>query len=489
LDLRGNGKLIVAGVTTPSTLDGTDFGNVDVNGTGVDQIFTITNSGSAPLLLTGNPIVTVTGQHARDFTVTSQPASSIPSGAGATFTLHFNPLNQGLRAATISLANNDTLANPYQFAVQGAGFIGGLESIWPGTLAGKDVNFDGTAYDLGTIFQSSVPGTIVKLRVYSVIGDAGDHTASIWDTVAQTVIAGPYTWNYGGVNGWITFDIPPVSINSNTSYTISISTGTGPKRDYPNIAGGALNPGNNGQHLSYPASAGVFTTSAVPPESLPTGSFNGGNYLRDIVFVPAGAVVNFPSMSVRGNGASITNGSASPISANGTDFGRVVVGSSGTNVTFTITNSSTGTLHLTATPEVEVGGPQAAEFIVTAQPPVSIAAGGASTFSIQFAPGVAGTRSATVSIENDSDASNPYVFALAGTGIAAALPRIVQITPDLSAGNVTFQWVAQGQQVQVYRAFKVTGPFTPIGAPQSGSSYTDLGILKTNVSAFYKIGY
>ena len=218
-DLRGNGKLIVAGDTTPSTLDGTDFGSAAMNGSGVQQTFTITNSGSAPLQLTGNPIVTIAGQHARDFTVTSQPASPIAPGAGATFTVQFNPLNQGLRAATISIANNDTLENPYQFAVQGAGFIAGLESIWPATLAGKDINFDGTVYDLGTIFQASVPGTIVKLRVYSVVGDTGDHTASIWNNAADTVIAGPYTWNYGGVNGWITMDIPPVDINADTLYT------------------------------------------------------------------------------------------------------------------------------------------------------------------------------------------------------------------------------------------------------------------------------
>ena len=487
LDLRGAGKLIVAGDTTPSTLDSTDFGSAAMYGSGVQQTFTITNSGSGPLQLTGNPIVTVTGQHARDFTVTSQPASPIPPGAGAAFTVQFNPLNQGLRAATISLANNDTLENPYQFAVQGAGFIAGLESIWPATLSGKDINFDGTVYDLGTIFQASVPGTIVKLRVYSVTGDTGDHTASIWNNADGTVIAGPYTWNYGGVNAWITLDIPAVDIDADTLYTVSISTGTGPKHDYPNLAAGAAAAGSNGQHLSYPANAGVFTTGTVPPEALPTGSYNGGNYLRDIVFVPTGTVVNFPAMMVEGNGSSITNGSASASSANGTDFGQVALGGSGTNVTFTITNTSTGTLHLTATPEVEIGGPQFAEFTVISQPTLSIPAGGTSAFTIHFAPAAAGARSATVSIENDTDAANPYVFAIAGTGGVAL--RITAVTTDLSPGNVTLQWASQGQQIQVYRAIKVTGPFTPIGAPQPGNSYTDLGILKTNASAFYRIGY
>jgi len=489
LDMRGNGKLIVAGDTTPSALDGTDFGSAAINGSGLEQTFTITNSGSAPLQLTGNPIVTVTGQHQRDFAVTSQPASLIAPGAGTTFTVQFKPLNQGLRAATISVGNNDTLENPYQFAVQGAGFIAGLESIWPATLAGKDINFDGTAYDLGTIFQSSVPGSVVKLRVYSVTGDTGDHTASIWDNAAGMVIAGPYTWNYGGANGWITMDIPPVSLDANTLYTVSISTGTGPHRDYPNIAGGAATAGSNGQHLSYPTNAGVFSASPPPPETLPTSSYNGGNYLRDVVFVPAGVVVNFPGMSVLGNGAAITNGSTSASSANGTDFGQAMVGGGGTKITFTITNSSSGTLDLTATPEVAITGPQAADFSVVAQPAVSVPAGGASTFTIQFAPLGAGARSATVSIENDTDASNPYVFSLVGTGLAAAPLRITQVTPDLPAGNVTLEWAAPGQPIQVFRAAAVKGPFSLIGTVQSGNSYTDVGILKTNASAFYRIGY
>lgn len=486
-DLRGNGKLIVTGDTTPSALDGTDFGSVTTHGSGVDQIFTITNSGSAPLQLTGNPIVTVTGRHARDFVVTSQPVSPIPAGGGGKFTVHFSPLNQGLRVANISVANNDTLENPYQFAVQGAGFISGRESIWPATLAGKDIDFDGTAYDLGTIFQSSVPGTIAQLRVYSVAGESGDHTASIWRNSDQTVIGGPYTWNYGGANGWITFDVPGVNIDADTLYTVSISTGTSPHRDYPNVAGGAANPGGNGQHLSYPAKAGVFSTSPPPPETLPTGSFNGGNYLRDIVFVPAGSVVNFPAMSVVGNAALITNGITSPSSANGTDFGHAVVGGNGANATFTITNTGVGVLSLTATPAVEIDGPQAADFSVIAQPSFSIPAGGVSAFTIQFAPAGAGTRSATVSIENDSDASNPYVFAIAGTGDVAL--RITAVTTDLNAGNITLQWVNQSQLVQVQRASKVTGPYTPIGAPQSGASYTDLGILKTNATAFYRVQY
>jgi len=49
--------------------------------------------------------------------------------------------------------------------------------------------------------------------------------------------------------------------------------------------------GGNKQHLTYPVNAGVFTDVR---EARPTGSFNGGNYLRDIVFVPAGSTETTP---------------------------------------------------------------------------------------------------------------------------------------------------------------------------------------------------
>jgi hypothetical protein len=140
---------------------------------------------------------------------------------------------------------------------------------------------------LGTIFQSSVAGKITHLRVYSLASESGDHTARIWRNADDTVVGGPYTWNYGGTNGWITLDIPDLDIDSATNYTVSVSTGTSTKRNYPNIAGDLLTTGGNGQHLTYPVNAGVFT---ITTDARPTDAFNGGNYLRDVVFVRAGAV-------------------------------------------------------------------------------------------------------------------------------------------------------------------------------------------------------
>src|SRR5439155_1665330 len=75
----------------------------------------------------------------------------------------------------------------------------GPESIFPDTKTGRDIDFDGTYYELGTVFQASIPGTITHLRVYSLASESGDHTARIWRNDNESVLGGPYIWNYGVV--------------------------------------------------------------------------------------------------------------------------------------------------------------------------------------------------------------------------------------------------------------------------------------------------
>ena len=122
IDVQGNGTSIPSGDTTPSAGDDTDFGSIDVTGGAMSHTFTILNSGSAELNLTGSPIVSISGSHASDFSVTTQPTSPVAaSGGSTTFTIEFAPSAIGLRAATVSIANDDADENPYTFAIQGTG--------------------------------------------------------------------------------------------------------------------------------------------------------------------------------------------------------------------------------------------------------------------------------------------------------------------------------------------------------------------------------
>ena len=122
MDLVGNSQSIPDGDSTPSLTDHTDFGGVSVSGGTITRTFTIENTGTANLNLTGTTEVTLSGPQAGDFSVTSQPISPVDPGGGTTnFQVEFDPGSSGLRQAVISIANNDSDENPYTFIIQGTG--------------------------------------------------------------------------------------------------------------------------------------------------------------------------------------------------------------------------------------------------------------------------------------------------------------------------------------------------------------------------------
>ena len=108
--------------SSPNPADRTDFGEVAVFGSGsaVVRRFTISNTGAADLTL-GN--VTLSGAHAADFQVSQQPSSTVAPGQSTTMSITFDPSEVGLRGAVVALNNNDTDETPFQFSVQGTGFI------------------------------------------------------------------------------------------------------------------------------------------------------------------------------------------------------------------------------------------------------------------------------------------------------------------------------------------------------------------------------
>ncbi len=156
------------------------------------------------------------------------------------------------------------------------------ESLFPPGKTGNDSGPEGTFYELGMVFRPTLNGMVTHLRVYALTSESGEHTARLWRNGTGTLIGGPYAWNYGGMAGWVTLDISDVPLLANTDYTVVVTTGGGPGRNYPFLGGDLAAPGGNGAHLTHPASAGVFSTTAGVR---PVSTFNSANYLRDIVFV------------------------------------------------------------------------------------------------------------------------------------------------------------------------------------------------------------
>jgi hypothetical protein len=124
-----------------------------------------------------------------------------------------------------------------------------------------------------------------------------------------------------------------------------------------------------------------------------------------------------PEMDVQGNTISIADGDDTPSVSDDTDFGSTRVTTGTVDRTFAIHNTGTAALNLTGDPKVAVGGANAGDFTVTAQPTSPVASGGGTkTFTVRFDPSAAGIRTATISIANDDANENPYTYTVQGTG-------------------------------------------------------------------------
>ena len=99
-----------------------DFGSVAV-GANTSMTFTVTNTGSTNL--TGL-MIAIDGADSTLFTVTTNPAASLPPGGSTTFTVRFAPVSMGLKNAVLHLANNDINNNPFNLALTGTGTGGAV---------------------------------------------------------------------------------------------------------------------------------------------------------------------------------------------------------------------------------------------------------------------------------------------------------------------------------------------------------------------------
>jgi hypothetical protein len=186
MNIEGNGVVIASGDTTPANTDDTDFGTVNV-GSIQSRTYTIRNSGRETLVLMGDPLVSIGGTNAGDFTVTTQPYSTLVSGNTTSFGITFTPGTSGTRIATISIASNDPLTNPYTFAIRRTGSIPvvGGGSISPTTVPP-------TTIPPTTMPPTTVPPTIptdnpVQLTV-DVKGETGTATIKKDGTVEGNIM-------------------------------------------------------------------------------------------------------------------------------------------------------------------------------------------------------------------------------------------------------------------------------------------------------------
>lgn len=473
MSVSGNSVEILDGDASPSTSDHTDYGLADINTGSVTYTYTITNQGLATLTLSGSPTVTSSSS---DFTITQPSATSLAaSGGNTTFQVTFNPTATGTRTATISITNNDTDENPYNFTVQGYGtsqnlsagdiaFIGynsddpdGFTFIALNNLPSSEMiyfteeGWNGSAWSGSSVethyaWQAPAGGLSIGSIVYIYESSANVLTASI-GTISG--VLGGSTFNFTGGDQVLAYQsgsgVKPASptfiagvhadyfstnYNSTTTWSQSASAG---EQNASTVPSGLTN-GQNCVSL-FPATTeednakynGTLTGNS---NAIRTAINTYTNWISksDTYYDISSAGYAAPSITLAseinllGNAISISNNDLSPSVADDTEFGSVAVSGGTVSHTFTIQNTGSLALNLTGTPIVSI---PASDFSVTSQPSgTTIASGGSLTFTVEFNPTALGTRTATISIANDDSDENPYNFAIQGTGDPAGAGTI-----------------------------------------------------------------
>ncbi len=124
IDIIGNGVSILDGASGTTTANHTNFGTALIPNT-ITRTFTIVNTGTGPLNLTGSPIIVLTGSPT--FTITQQPNAVIPAGGNTTFQVTYSPTTSGSAVAIISINNTDSDEGIYDFVIQAAALVSGRE--------------------------------------------------------------------------------------------------------------------------------------------------------------------------------------------------------------------------------------------------------------------------------------------------------------------------------------------------------------------------
>ena len=122
-----------------------------------------------------------------------------------------------------------------------------------------------------------------------------------------------------------------------------------------------------------------------------------------------------PEINLQGNANTILDGDNTPTASDNTDFGILNM-SSNLARTFTIQNIGSGPLNIPLE-GINLTGADASLFSIgSITLPITIATSGSATFTLTFAPGTAGFKTAMVNILNDDCDENQYNFAVQGTG-------------------------------------------------------------------------
>lgn len=399
-------RVITDGDTSPDSADGTQFGTLPTSGGSVTRTFTVLNRGNDVLSLNGSPRVSLSGTGASQFSVSTQPASSVAAGSNTTFTVTFQPGSHGAHHATVSIANNDADENPYDFAITGT-------RTPPANTDGHGESFT-NFFDLGRLTGGS-SWSVGNARI-----------------------------DYGGDEDYFRFEVVQTA-----QYSIQTK---GAIDTYGYLYNGSrsllLQDDDSGDNVNFllvrQLTPGIYFIRVRGYSSSVQG-----DYRLEIRATQPGPEINIATPDL----TPVPDGSTTPSVVTGTDFGSVLHASGTVERAFRVENFGSANLLLSGSPLVQLSGSGAAHFQIVASPSTSIAPGGFTTFRLRFSPTLPGTHTATVTLINNDADENPFDFTIRGIGTGAVDDHgnTPETARSVSLPSTTSGVIERGGDIDVFR--------------------------------------
>ncbi|MEM7179912.1 MAG: choice-of-anchor D domain-containing protein [Spirochaetota bacterium] len=174
-----------------------DFGSITQSTSSAAITFTIENSGTADLNLTGTPKVRIRGANPNDFAIDeTATAFSISASGETTFTVTFTPITTGARSATIAIFNDDTDEGIYAIDLIGTGTAAG-DTTQP-TVGGGAALVTSSVRPVSLVLSWTGATDDVSKQdnlAYQVYYSTLSNIATVADAEANGTIAQAYTTN------------------------------------------------------------------------------------------------------------------------------------------------------------------------------------------------------------------------------------------------------------------------------------------------------
>ena len=442
------------------------FPGTTVGVTSTAQPVTITNSGTAPLSISG---ITITGTNASAFADTTTCTNMLSAGNSCTISVTFTPPSAGSFVAAISVAD-DVTGSPQTVALTGTGTLAPTPEtiLSPSTLAFQSTTVG--AVSAVQFISLSNPGT-APLTI-STISVAGANPADFAETNNCNSTLAPGT----GCSISVTFTpaivgslVASISITDNaagspqtvpllgvaTAVPVSQGVLSPVSLTFPTTSLGSTaaaqaltlsNPGTLTLNISSIAITGANSSSFNETDNCDTSLAPNAACTISATFTPAASGNLTAAVSVADDAAgspqtatltgtgTIAQTPQAVFSPQSISFLNTAVGTTSPAQTVTLSNPGAMQLNLSALTKT---GVNPTSFGVDASAcGAFVAPGGSCPISITFTPALAASYSANLSVA-DNAAGSPQLVPLTGTGVASGTTQWTLLTFPESDLSVT----------------------------------------------------